>query len=108
MVTFSVAKVHAQEKLVFGVRVDAPPFSYHEAVSEYLSDSSMPGAPRAHGFKGYMVDVCSSVIEALQNEGRIDTPVSTRVVNAGNRFDLLRDGEVHILCDPAAILQERL
>ncbi|SLN70876.1 Bacterial extracellular solute-binding proteins, family 3 [Roseovarius albus] len=104
--TGSVAQ--SQDTLIFGVRADAPPFSYNAAPPVGIADFAIAGTPRENGFKGYVVDLCNAVLDALADKRRLDLKVQTRLVNASNRFDLLRAGEVHILCDPATIMPDRL
>jgi len=74
-----------------------------------MAQAPRPGTPRDHGFDGFVVDVCSAVLDGLRAGGQLgDVSVHTRIVNAGNRFELLRTGDVHILCDPATIMPDRL
>lgn len=102
-------EARAQEALVFGVRADAPPFSYHLNPPHGLARAARPGTPGDHGFGGFVVDLCNAVLDELAASGRLgEFAVQTRIVNAGNRFELLREGAVHILCDPATIMPERL
>lgn len=107
----SVSGNAAAEKLVVGVRADAPPFSYRS--KDFVSGESesplrFQGRPRANGFDGYMVRVCDSVLQTLEDDYGADIEIESLVVNAQDRFEKLAQGEVHILCDPATIVRDRL
>lgn len=101
------------ENLIVGVRVDAPPFSFHpspnaemvQAASDVGSDLLLAGSPVRNGFKGYIVTVCEGVLDDLKMPG---LNIFTRPVDAGNRFELLKEGKIHVLCDPATITEKRL
>lgn len=92
------------EALVVGVRTDAPPFSYHENPGSL--NSPLIGRPMTHGFDGYIVRICDAVLRELENT--YDVNIESRIVNAQNRFQEIEKGRIHILCDPATIVPDRL
>lgn len=91
------------QTLVVGVRADAPPFSFHPDPD---APPDGPGRPRDLGYAGFMVDLCERVLSVVTAEHGL--AVETALVDAGDRFDRLASGEVHVLCDPATILPDRL
>ncbi|WP_209428373.1 transporter substrate-binding domain-containing protein [Pararhodobacter sp. SW119] len=95
--------VSGQDRLIVGLRDDAPPFSFilpspdgHSAVEEL--DIAFGGQV----FSGYMVNVCASAIRGMQVDIEIE------IVDPTTRFQLLQDGVIDVLCDPATISIDRL
>jgi polar amino acid transport system substrate-binding protein/glutamate/aspartate transport system substrate-binding protein len=71
-----------------GVRADAPPFSV---------------ARPDGGFAGYQVDICQAVVaEISRTAGKAITPQFV-VVDAGNRFRMVAEKQVDLLCEPSSI-----
>lgn len=71
-----------------GVRADSPPFSLARP------DGS---------FAGYQIDICLAVVaEISRAAGKSITP-SFVVVDAGNRFRMVADKQVDLLCEPTSI-----
>jgi hypothetical protein len=111
-----------ERKLIIGVRGDAAPFSYRSRNAEQpLTNLTAKSGPlRAEGFDGYMIYICDEVLKLmLINEA--GTPVlkpdEVRLVDidlqlasrAGtDRFTLLENDEIDIMCDPATISRERV
>lgn len=71
-----------------GVRADSPPFSV---------------ARPEGGFGGYQVDICGAIVaEISRMAGKPVTPQFV-VVDAGNRFRMVADKQVDLLCEPTSI-----
>jgi polar amino acid transport system substrate-binding protein/glutamate/aspartate transport system substrate-binding protein len=71
-----------------GVRADSPPFSV---------------ARPEGGFAGYQVDICQAVVaEISRTAGKPITPQFV-VVDAGNRFRMVAEKQVDLLCEPSSI-----
>ncbi|WP_118134698.1 transporter substrate-binding domain-containing protein [Oceanicella sp. SM1341] len=92
-------------ELVVGVRADARPFSFR-ASAPVFADPAAGGPLRAAGYDGYMVRVCDGVLAEMRRSQGFE--VVPRLVDAASRFELLRAGEIDILCDPATITRARL
>ena len=114
---------NGDQVLYIGVRSAASPFSSGpfepRRVSENVSTKS--GPLRAAGYDGYMVYICDEVLKLLlidQAGAPITTAEQIRVVNidkemadrepGSDRFDLLGEGKIDILCDPASISRDRV
>ena len=80
----TLERVHDTGVFRIGYRADARPYSYQDA----------KGRPA-----GYIVDLCEEVAAALGPGVRIDYVL----VHAGERFELVRDGKIDILCDPSSV-----
>jgi ABC-type amino acid transport substrate-binding protein len=117
------AAVGNTEKLVIGVREAARPFAFgpEVPVESDVNVSTKSGPLRAAGYDGYMVYICDEVLkQMLINQSGTPQTLSKdiRVVNVDNemrkegavtdRFDLLANGEIDILCDPASINRDRV
>jgi polar amino acid transport system substrate-binding protein/glutamate/aspartate transport system substrate-binding protein len=76
-----------------GVRDDAKPFSYKAA------DGTS---------KGYVVDLCRSVVEKLKAAYNLpDLKTEYVTVTTQSRFDALRDGKADLLCGPDTVTLKR-
>jgi len=87
--------------IVVGVRADSPPFSYRSASrgeERILKD-----------YGGYLVEICRRVLSEMVSSGPFEgyevVPVD---VTAGDRFDLLDEGHIDMLCGPDSITLDRL
>lgn len=85
--------------LKVGFRCDAPPFSH---LASDNGNCSGNGPWYESDFRGYIADVCRSIFREMRRS------ITVRAVTAGSRFDLLRRGEIDVLCDPTTITGERL
>ncbi len=75
-----------------GYRADAPPFS-----------SASDGAPR-----GYSIDICKKVVEALGPAlKRPDLATEFVLVTAADRFAKIESGAVDLLCEPTTVTMAR-
>jgi len=75
-----------------GVRADAPPFS----------------AARPDGsFAGYQVDICEAVVAEIARASGRALSAEFVVVDAGNRFRMLADRAVDLLCEPTTVTLDR-
>lgn len=71
-----------------GVRADSPPFS-----------SARPDG----SFVGYQIDLCQAIVADLsRSAGRTIAPEFV-VVDAGNRFRMVAEKRVDLLCEPASV-----
>jgi ABC-type amino acid transport substrate-binding protein len=76
-----------------GYRADAPPFS----------SASDAGEPR-----GYAIDICKKVVEALSETlKRPDLKTSFVLVTAADRFAKVESGQVDLLCEPTTVTMGR-
>lgn len=100
---FSVLTASAgnSESITVGVRKDAAPFSYE------LKDINLTrGSFKSYG--GYLVDICMGVLDHLLLEKRYEgLKIEVVEVSAENRFDLLDDRTIDVLCSPDSITHER-
>ena len=79
--------------LILGVRGDAPPFSYKTDASD-------------DGYAGYTVDLCKRIAErAIQD--KLYCAKTFVEVTAHNRFQKLRDGEIHMICGATTATLQR-
>lgn len=88
----ALAEAAARGTLRLGVRADAPPFSAATAPGRY---------------EGYSIDLCRAVVAAAaQRAGR---PIEPRYVpvDAGNRFALLAEGAIDLLCEATSRTLDR-
>jgi ABC-type amino acid transport substrate-binding protein len=85
-------QVRSSGFLRLGYRADAKPYSYRDA----------GGQPA-----GYIVEICKEVAQTLIREMR--APVRTMYVRvtAEQRFEVVRDRKIDILCDPTSVTMER-
>jgi len=101
-ICLSAAPVAAGERadpsvLVIGVRADAPPFS--------SCDKGKSG--QWENCRGYSVDLCRKIAERAVEEGLY---CSFREVPVGvnDRFSLLQNGEIDMLCGASTVTLERM
>ena len=94
----SSSYVHAQslpEKvLILGVRADAPPFSFHVGKQE-------------ENYHGYSVELCKRIAHRAIDEG-LYSSFDYQRVSATDRFILLRDGKIDMLCGASTVTLERM
>ena len=88
-------------RLRVGLRADTPPFSYRTA--RRSDERILPG------YGGYMVEICRRVLSRMTTDGPFEgfDVVAVRV-NASERFERLRDGDIDLLCGPDSITSDRL
>ena len=85
----------ADERLVFGYRSDAPPFSY-EAGGDVAA------------FSGFTAEVCNRVARRLASRPEAaGVARGTLRVTAEDRFERLQAGDIDVLCGAASITPER-
>ena len=83
----------SKETIRLGVRDDAKPFSYKDA------DGTS---------KGYVVDLCRSVVEKLKAAYNLpDLKIEYVRVTTESRFDDIRSGKVDLLCGPDTVTLKR-
>jgi ABC-type amino acid transport substrate-binding protein len=83
----------ARGTIRLGVRDDAKPFSYKD------TDGTS---------KGYVVDLCRSVVEKLKAAYSLpDLKTEYVTVTTQSRFDAIRDGKVDLLCGPDTVTLKR-
>ncbi len=75
-----------------GHRVDARPHSYGN------------GAGTAGG---YIVELCREVVQTLRQQLKRDIKIEYVVVNAQNRFEMVRENKIDLLCEPSSITISR-
>ena len=76
-----------------GYRADAPPFAYNDKL----------GAP-----SGYAVELCRRVAVKVKSAlGLSDMKVEYVPVTADNRFDMVEQGKIDILCGPTTVTLSR-
>ncbi len=86
----------ADNKIVFGYRSDAPPFSY-EAGGDVVA------------FSGFTAEICNLLAQQLASRPETAGLARGAVrVSAENRFTRLEDGDIDVLCGAASITPERL
>jgi polar amino acid transport system substrate-binding protein/glutamate/aspartate transport system substrate-binding protein len=79
--------------LRIGFRADAAPYSYRTA----------SGDPA-----GYIVDLCREVANSVKASRQLPKLAIDYVeVTAANRFDVLREGKIDILCEPTSMTMSR-
>ena len=93
-----LTNVHArslpENVLVLGVRADAPPFSF------------LTGR-RDKNYQGYSVELCKRIAIRAVDQG-IYSYFIYQKVTASDRFTLLRDGEIDMLCGASTVTLERM
>jgi len=89
-------------QIIVGVRPDARPFSYRTGARH--DERILPD------FGGYMIEICRRVLSDMTtgNGPFRDYTVVTRPVNASNRFEMLMNERIDILCGPDSITPNRL
>jgi len=88
----ALADAVARGSIRLGVRSDAPPFS----------------AARPDGtFVGYQIDICQAIVAEIGREAGRPLAVESVVVDAGNRFRMLAERKVDLLCEPSTVTLER-
>jgi ABC-type amino acid transport substrate-binding protein len=109
------APAPAVPTLNIGVRYDAPPFSYSDPRLIEAPAQRQRGADAAPsdgsdpGYRGYVVQICRSILADMpEQQGWTSDNVVFVEINAQNRFEMLRNAEIDILCDPATITRDRL
>lgn len=87
-----------------GVRPDAKPFSYRKESRAAVREGILGG------YGGYVIEVCREVLRELRGEGGPlgDFEVEAVEIDAANRFRMLEQGHVDMLCGPDSITRERL
>ncbi len=87
----------ANTALKLGYRVDAPPFSYVENISQKWSNSPI----------GYSVSLCERIGRAAKNNN-LYAFFEFVEVTAENRFQKLKTGDIDILCEATTVTLERI
>ncbi len=80
--------VVARGEIRLGVRADAPPFS---------------SARTEGGYGGYQIDLCQEVVAEIAREAQREIRVRFVTVDAGNRFRMVADKQVDLLCEPSTV-----
>ncbi|WP_291296550.1 amino acid ABC transporter substrate-binding protein [Elioraea sp.] len=78
----------ARGNVRLGVRADAPPFSV---------------ARPEGGYAGYQIDICQAVIAEISREAGKTLTAEFVVVDAGNRFAMLTEKRVDLLCEASSV-----
>ena len=86
-----VASQLAGEKVRVGFRADAEPFSYKVALEDETAKNR-----HAH-YIGFIADLCYKIFDGSKYQ------IETSEVTAENRFKLLEDGKIDVLCDPVTL-----
>jgi ABC-type amino acid transport substrate-binding protein len=86
-------KLRADAPLQLGYRIDARPFSYQD-------ESGRPA--------GYSVALCERLLDALKAEPGLAAVTANWVpIPAGERFNVLERGQIHVFCGADSITDER-
>jgi polar amino acid transport system substrate-binding protein len=86
-------KLRAGSPLQLGYRADARPFSF-------VDDAGRPA--------GYSVDLCHRMIDAVKAEPGLSNVSATWVpITAGDRFNAVEKGQIHVFCGADTITAER-
>lgn len=88
------ARSFPENILVLGVRADAPPFSFLKGRTE-------------KNYQGYSVELCKRIAIRAVDQG-IYSDFTYQKVSASDRFTLLRDGEIDMLCGASTVTLERM
>jgi ABC-type amino acid transport substrate-binding protein len=104
-----------KRELVVGVRIDAPPFSackgelkLAENDSKKYVCSSPDTEDKGDKYWGYTVDLCKRIIHrAVVREG-LYCSVGYREVSSKDRFELLKDKKIDLLCGASTVTLERM
>lgn len=75
-----------------GHRADARPHSFVDGA----------GTPR-----GYIVELCREVVQTLRAQLKRDIKIHYIVVTAQNRFEMVRENKIDLLCEPSSITISR-
>lgn len=78
----------ARGEIRLGVRADAPPFSVARAEG---------------GYGGYQVDICQAIVAEIAREAQREIRTRFVTVDAGNRFRMVADKQVDLLCEPSTV-----
>lgn len=107
----------ASEKvLTLGVRADAPPFSYvvKEADGEDSGGSGETEGSEgpevrngAKKYRGYTVELCDRIADRAIDRG-LYCEIKYMEVTAENRFKLLSEGKIDMLCGATTVTLERM
>lgn len=91
------AEEHSQNQdLVLGVRTDAPPFS------------SCPNNEASENCQGYTFTLCKRIAERAVNEEGLYCGIRYEKVNSSNRFKLLGEKKIDMLCGASTVTLERM
>lgn len=86
-------KLRAGAPLQLGYRIDARPFSYQD-------ESGQPA--------GYSVALCGRILDAVRAEPGLAAVTANWVpIPAGERFNVLERGQIHVFCGADTITDER-
>lgn len=88
----TLKRVQDSGVLRIGHRADARPHSYSD------------GAGNAGG---YIVDLCREVAQALRQQLKRDIRIEYVTVTAQNRFEMVRENKIDLLCEPSSITISR-
>ncbi|MFC7399344.1 amino acid ABC transporter substrate-binding protein [Chelatococcus sp. GCM10030263] len=89
----TLARIAETGTLRIGFRADAAPYSYR----------TTSGDPA-----GYIVDLCREVANSVKASRQLPKLAIDYVeVTAANRFDVLRDGKIDLLCEPTSMTMSR-
>jgi polar amino acid transport system substrate-binding protein/glutamate/aspartate transport system substrate-binding protein len=89
----TLARIAETGTLRIGFRADAAPYSYR----------TVSGEPA-----GYIVDLCREVANSVKASRQLPKLAIDYVeVTAANRFDVLREGKIDLLCEPTSMTMSR-
>ncbi|WP_425090756.1 hypothetical protein [Tropicimonas sp. S265A] len=104
----SSTNAEQETELVVGYRAEVPPFSYLAAARpDGRLTSEVESEEAGRVITGFMINVCYSVIQEMKKHNSFRVRFK-EIASAQKRFEFLEAGEIHVLCDPATINQERL
>jgi polar amino acid transport system substrate-binding protein len=88
----TLKRVQESGVIRIGHRADARPHSFGD------------GAGNAGG---YIVDLCREVVQSLRQHLKRDVRIDYVTVTAQNRFEMVRENRIDLLCDPSSITISR-
>ncbi len=104
-----------KKQLVVGVRIDAPPFSACKGEFQTAGNgstkyvcTSLDTEDQGDKYWGYSVDLCKRIIHrAVEREG-LYCSVEYREVSSTDRFELLKNKKIDLLCGASTVTLERM
>ena len=91
--------------MTFGYRQDAAPFSFEKKPTGGVA-SKADGDKQERAQAGFVVDICTEVEAVLRS--RFDKSVDWKLINASNRFEMLKAEELDVLCGVSTVSLDRL
>lgn len=112
-------------ELVVGVRVDAPPFSSCSVapseesvtgdeefscpeVADKSDDNPDANSDIGRKYQGYTVDLCKRIVTRAVKEEGLYCSVTYKELTSKDRFELLKNKEIDLLCGATTVTLERL